>query len=322
MRAVVADSFTGVSALRVIEQPVPTPRDGQVLVKVAAAGINYADVMQARGLYAGGPKPPYVAGIEAAGVVESAPEDSGLKPGDRVMGYGTSAFAEYLAWPAGNLLPLPDGWSLEQGAAFPVQWLTAYGCLRTVGRLAEGESVLIHAAAGGVGSAATRLAKHLGARVFATASTAAKLAIAKANGADELINYAEQDFVAEVKSRTEGQGVDLILEMVGGEVFERNFRAIRPYGRIVVFGSATAKQALIDNTTLIFKPVEVIGYHLAVMAQKRPDLMTPCLGELMQLVKRGVVLPETPTSFPLGDAVQALSDLEARRTSGKLVLVP
>src|SRR5690606_16606171 len=170
------------------------PREGQVLVKVAAAGINYADVMQARGLYAGGPKPPYIAGVEAAGVVVSAPEDSGLKPGDQVMGYGANAFAEYIAWPAGNLLPLPDGWTLEQGAAFPVQWLTAYSCLRTVGRLVEGESVLIHAAAGGVGVAATRLAKHLGARVFATASTAEKLEIAKANGADELINYADQDF--------------------------------------------------------------------------------------------------------------------------------
>ena len=238
------------------------------------------------------------------------------------MGYGVSAFAEYIAWPAGNLLPLPNGWTMEQGAAFPVQWLTAYGCLRTVGRLEEGETVLIHAAAGGVGLAATTLAKHLGAKVFATASSKEKLELAKAHGADELINYSTQDFVAEVKARTEGQGVDLVLEMVGGETFGRNFRAVKPYGRIVVFGSATAQQAVIDNTTLIFKPVEVIGYHLAVMAQKRPDLMTPCLGEVMQLVKRGVITPEAPTTFPLGEAVRALRDLEDRKTTGKLVLIP
>ncbi len=322
MQAVVAESLSGVSDLRIGKQPVPEPKPGQVLVRVKAAGINYADVMQARGLYAGGPKPPYIAGVEAAGEVVETTEGSSLKVGDQVMGYGVSAFAEYIAWPAGNLLPLPDGWTMEQGAAFPVQWLTAYGCLKTVGRLQEGDSVLIHAAAGGVGLAATKLAKHLGAKVFATASSQEKLELAKAHGADELINYSTQDFVAEVKARTEGQGVDLVLEMVGGETFERNFRAVKPYGRIVVFGSATAKQAVIDNTTLIFKPVEVIGYHLAVMAQKRPDLMMPCLGEVMQLVRKGIINPEPPTTFPLADAVRALSDLEARKTTGKLVLIP
>jgi NADPH2:quinone reductase len=200
--------------------------------------------------------------------------------------------------------------------------MTAFAALRTFGRLAEGESVLIHAAAGGVGQAAVRLAKHFGARVFATASTGEKLNIARRLGADELINYAEQDFVAEVKARTGGRGVDPILESVGGETFVKNFAASVPFGRIVVYG-VSAGRATVDNVSLLFHhPVHLIGLNMAILGMQRPDLFPQLIAEFMPLLTTGVVHPEEPTTFPLADGPRVLADLEQRKTVGKLVLVP
>jgi NADPH2:quinone reductase len=322
MRVVRVEALQGPEAAKLTDSPKPEPRAGEALVRVHAAGINYADIMQTRGLYVGGPKPPYVAGIEAAGEVVSVGQGVTLPVGARVMGFGAGAFAEYVSWPATNLLPIPASWSFDQAAAFPIQWLTAHGCLRVCGRLQAGESVLVHAAAGGVGTAAVHLAKHYGARVFATASSAAKLEIARQHGADELIDYTKQDFVAEVKRLTDGRGVDLILQMVGGQTFDKNFEAVVPFGRIVVFGSASAQEANVTNTSLIFRPVEVIGYHLAKMATYRPDLLQRDLAELLPLIEQGVAVPEQPSAYPLERCAEALEALATRRTTGKLVLTP
>lgn len=322
MRAVLVSDTKGPSSARVTEVPVPALRPRHALVKVRAAGVNYADVMQALGYYEGGPTPPYVAGVEAAGEVVAVGEGGGVSVGDRVIGFGPGAFAEYALWPAGGLFPLPEGWSFEQGAAFGVGWLTAHACLRICGRLAAGESVLIHAAAGGVGQAAVRLAKHYGARVFATASSPEKLEIARRLGADELIDYTQQDFVEVVKQRTNGRGVDLILEMVGGETFRKNLAAVVAFGRIVVFGAASTEVGKVTNRELIFRPVELIGYHLSVMQRKRPDLMMRQLTEVRELIEQKVILPDAPTLFPLERAAEALAKLQARETTGKLALLP
>lgn len=322
MRAVVIADTQGPGAARVERVPVPELRPRHVLVKVRAAGVNYADVMQSLGYYEGGPTPPYVAGIEAAGEVVAVGESAGAQIGDRVIGFGASAFAEYVLWPAGGTMPLPTGWTFEQGAAFGVQWFTAHACLRTCGRLCAGESVLIHAAAGGVGQAAVRLAKHFGARVFATASSPEKLAIAGRLGADVLIDYTREDFVEVVRERTNGRGVDLILEMVGGDTFRKNLEAAVAFGRIVVFGAASGEMAKVGNRELIFRPVELVGYHLGVMQRKRPDLMMRQLVEVRELIERGVIVPDAPTALPLDRASEALTNLRARATTGKLVLVP
>jgi NADPH2:quinone reductase len=178
-----------------------------------------------------------------------------------------------------------------------VQWLTAHGCLRTIGQLKEGETVLVHAAAGGVGQAAVRIAKHFGAKVIATASTAEKLAIAEKLGADVCVNYTSEDFVKACRDATGGQGVDLILEMVGGETFEKNL-------------------------SLIFKPVVLAGYHLSILAAKRPDLFMAELAEVQELIAKGVIAPEEPTSRPLNELAAAMIDLQARKTTGKVVLIP
>jgi NADPH2:quinone reductase len=322
MRAVVVRDLKGPEAAHVESRPVPHPVAGEVLIAVRAAGVNYADVMQTRGLYVGGPEAPYVPGLEAAGEVVAAGEGAQIPVGARVLGGGAGAFAEYVAWPASGLTQLPDSWSYGQGAAFFVQWFTAHGCLRTIGRLKRGEHVLVHAAAGGVGTAAVRLAKHFGARVIATASTQAKLERAARFGADVLVNYTEEDFVDAVKDATDGRGADLVLEMVGGETFEKNFEAVRPYGRVVVYGSASAQKASIDNVTLIFRPVEVLGYHLNVLSRKRPDLFAAEVREVQALIQAGVIQPEEPTLYPFAQAAEALAALEARQTTGKLALVP
>jgi NADPH2:quinone reductase len=322
MRVIRVEALQGPEAAKLADSPTPEPRAGEALVRVRAAGLNYADIMQTHGLYVGGPKPPYVAGIEAAGEVVSVGQGVSLAVGARVMGFGGGAFAEFVSWPAATLMPVPASWSFEQAAAFPVQWLTAHGCLRACGRLQAGESVLVHAAAGGVGTAAVRLAKHYGARVIATASSPAKLEVARQHGADELIDYTKQDFVAEVKRLTNGRGVDLILEMVGGKTFDQNFEAVVPFGRIVVFGSASAQDASVTNISLIFRPVEVMGYHLAVLATKRSDLFQRDLAELLPLIASGVAVPEQPTAYPLERCAEALAALAGRGTTGKLVLTP
>ncbi|MFO0722968.1 MAG: NADPH:quinone oxidoreductase family protein [Myxococcota bacterium] len=322
MRAVEIPSSGGPRVARIIEVPVPQPKAGEVLVRIAAGGLNFADVMQTRGLYVGGPKPPYIAGFEGAGEVVQVGEGVDLAVGAKVIGTGPGAFAEYAAWRAKELIPLPPRMSFAQGAAFFVQWLTAHGCLRTFGRLVPGETVLIHAGAGGVGSAAIRLAKHFGAQVIATASSDDKLAKMRELGADVVINYQTQDFVEITKQHTQGRGAHLILEMVGGEIFDKNWKALMPFGRMVVYGAASTKAANARNIDLIFKPIEVIGYHLTVLMTKRPDLFQAEMVEVESLLAAGVILPEEPKQYRLADAVQALTDLEERRTTGKLVLVP
>lgn len=323
MRALEVSSKAGPETIALVERPVPSPGPREVLIRVAAAGLNFADVMQSRGLYPGGPEPPYLAGLEAAGeIVEVGDEVDGWFVGDQVMGFGSSAFAEYVAWPARALLGVPHDWTMTQAAAFPIQWLTAHACLRTVGRLRAEESVLVHAAAGGVGSAAVRLAKHFGARVFATASTAEKLDYARQLGADVTINYREEEFADVVLAETNGQGVDLVLEMVGGKTFKENLRCVRPYGRVVVFGSASAKAAGIHNVGLVFQPIEVLGYHLVVMMRKRPDLFAQQLEEVGKLIEEGAITPDEPLTYSLANGVEALLALENRETLGKLVLVP
>ncbi len=320
MRAIQVESLGGPRAARLIDVARPEPGAGEVLVRVRAAGINYADVMQSLGEYVNGPAAPYIAGLEAAGEVVAVGAGAQLAEGARVMGFGTAAFAEFVSWPATNLFPVPEAWSFGQAASFPVQWLTAHGCLRVCGRLKAGETVLIHAAAGGVGTAAVRLAKRYGARVIAAASSAAKLELARRHGAQELIDTSRQDFVAEVKRITAGRGADLILEMVGGETFDRNFEAAVPFGRIVVYGAASGALASVSNRQMIFRPVELIGYHIVGMAVNRPDLLQRDLEEVFALIAAGVIVPDEPTSYALEQAPEALSALQARKTTGKLVL--
>src|SRR5690606_36244439 len=225
-------ALSGPGAMRLVtDAPVPAPGPGEVLIRVGAAGVNFADVMQTRGTYAGGPRPPYIAGFEAAGeVVALGPGVTGIEPGAHVIGTGPGAFAEYVVLPAAGAAPVPAGWSDEQALGLVLNRGTALAALR-LGRLAPGETVLVQAAAGGVGQAAVRLAKHEGATVIGTASPGKHEAV-RALGADHVIDYV--DLADEVRRRTGGRGADLVLESVGGDAFTAALAATRRVtGRLV-----------------------------------------------------------------------------------------
>jgi NADPH:quinone reductase len=319
MRALEITSWDGPGASRIVDVSVPSPGAGQVLLKVGAAAVNFADTMQTRGRYPGGPQAPYLAGYEACGEVVVAGADAAFEVGQRVIGFGRGAFTDYMLSDAAMTRALPDGWTATKGAALFTSWYTAAGALHHLGRIQQGETVLIHAAAGGVGQAAVRLAKYFGARVLATASSAAKLEQAKRRGADVLINYGEEDFVEAVKAATDGRGADLVLEAVGGDTFSRNFEAVVPQGRIVVYGLSSGERASIDNHDLVFKyPVKLMGLNMG----RRPEYFAPLFGLMERLIAEGVVDPDEPEIHGLEDLPTVLAAIEGRKTTGKQVFVP
>lgn len=320
MRALEQPSLDGPGAMRLVEVAVPVAGPGEVLVKVGAAGVNFADVMQTRGTYDGGPKPPYLAGFEAAGTIVALGDNvTNVALGDHVIGTGAGAFAEYMLMPANAVVPVPTGWSAEEALGLVLNWATALASLR-LGQLTAGDTVLIHAAAGGVGQAAVRIAKHYEATVIATAS-ASKHDVVRRLGADHVIGAA--DLVAEVRRLTGGRGVDIVLESVGGETFRQSVEvARRVTGKVVVIGAA-AGESSISNWELNFKhPVHVIGQHLTTTIQHAPELFAEVLDELDELIDAGVYPPGHPTVYDLADGPKALAELEARATVGKLALRP
>ncbi|MFC0622636.1 NADPH:quinone oxidoreductase family protein [Kribbella deserti] len=324
MRALEQQSWEGPGALRLIgDAPVPAPGPGEVLVRVGAAGINFADVMQTRGTYDGGPKPPYLAGFEAAGeVVALGNGVTGVSLGDRVIGTGYGAFAQYIVMTAAGVAPVPEGWTDEQALGLVLNWATALAALKPIGRLASGETVVISAAAGAVGQAALRMAKHYGATVIATASPDKHEAV-RALGADHVIDYRTQDVATEVLRLTDGRGADLILESVGGDTFRASLAAARRVtGRVVVYGVAGG-EAAITNWELNFKhQIHVIGLHIGVLIQQEPASFAEITEELATLRAAGVYPPGQPTVYDLADGPKALAELEARGTIGKLALRP
>lgn len=324
MRALQQTSLKGPQDMRLmIDAPVPLPGPGEVLIRVAAAGVNIADISRAYGTFRDGPRSPYVAGFEATGeVVATGEAVTGPQPGDRVVGVGSGAFAEYMVLPAASAVPVPGGWSAEQALGLVVNWPTAVAALKPLGHIAPGETVLIHAAAGATGQAAVTAAKHYGARVIATASPS-KHDTARALGADHVLDSLGEGLAAEVLKLTGGVGADLVLESAGGATFEASLAAARRVtGRVVVYGVAGG-EAAITNWDLVYKhQVHVIGLNLGVLIQAAPQLFGEVMGELSALIAAGILAPTRPTAYDLADGQKALSDLENRATIGKLALTP
>jgi NADPH:quinone reductase len=324
MRALQQPSLTGPRHMRLItDAPVPAPGPGDVLIRVTAAGVNFADVMQTHGTYDGGPPAPYIAGFEAAGeIVALGPRVTGLELGAHVIGTGYGAFAEYMVLPAAGVAPVPAAWADEQALGLVINWATALAALKPLGRIASGEIVMIHAAAGGVGQAAVRMAKHYGGTVIATASPEKHEAV-RALGADHVIDYRSADVAAEVLRLTDGRGADLVLESVGGDTFTASLAAAkRVTGRVVVYGVA-AGEATISNRELNFKhQIHVIGLHIGVLIQTTPHIFAELMDELFALMAAGVLPPGQPTIYDLADGPKALAELGARSTVGKLALRP
>jgi NADPH2:quinone reductase len=326
MRALQQTSLNGPQDLRPItDVPVPAPGRGDVLIRVTAAGVNFGDISQAHGTFLGGPQPPYLAGFEAAGEIAAVGEAvTGPEPGARVIGVGIGcgAFAEYTALPAAAVMPVPAGWAEEQALGLMVNWPTALAALRPLGRIAAEETVLIHAAAGGTGQAAVKMAKHYGATVIATASPG-KHETVRAVGADHVLDSRSPDLAAEVLRLTGGTGADLVLESAGGATLGASLTAAkRVTGRVVVYGTADG-EAAVTNWELVYRhQVHVIGLNIGVLIEVAPQIFGEVMGELFALIAAGVLTPGQPTAYELTDGPKALAELETRATMGKLALLP
>jgi NADPH2:quinone reductase len=305
--------------------PDPAPPPGGVVVRVRAAGVNFADTRFRRGAYFLQPRFPQIPGMELAGeVVALGAGVTDLAVGDRVMGFVVNAYAELVAALADQLYPIPDGLDFATAAALPVQGLTAHHVLHLAGRLAPGERVLVHAAAGGVGTLAIQLAKRAGAaQIVATAGSADKLALARELGADVAIDYTTEDVVARVKAATGGALCDVVLEMLGGTAaLERNLRCLAPFGRMVVYGAATGDtHGTIEPVGLMAKNHSVIGYYLTPIVRRR-ELCAPPLAELAAHVAAGRIRVVIGARLGLADAAEAHRRMETRQTIGKIVLEP
>ncbi|HSJ37763.1 MAG TPA: quinone oxidoreductase [Planococcus sp. (in: firmicutes)] len=324
MKVIQFEQYGGPEVLQYIEQERPKPGDNEVLVEVKAIGINYADTARREGQYVVPTPLPYVPGSEVAGVIaEVGSNVTGFKVGMRVSALIESGgYADFVALDENGLIPMPDDVDFEQAVALPLQGLSAYHILKTMGRLAPGETVLIHAAAGGVGAIAVQLAKLFGAgKIIATASSDEKLEHAKAMGATHLVDYSKEDWVDEVKSITDNKGVDLALEMVGGEVFNKTLKCLAPFGRLVIFGAASGEQVEFHPGQLMRKNQSVIGFFLPQIMRK-PELFQQSFKELLGYMATGQLKLTIGGSYPLADAAEVHRLLQSRKTIGKLVLKP
>jgi NADPH2:quinone reductase len=323
MQAIRFHRTGGADVLALEEAPEPALARGAVRIAVRAAGVNFADVHFRKGEYFVRPVFPQIPGLEAAGEVEAVGEGvDGLRAGDRVVAFAESgAYAAKLVTPASLVFPIPSELSFEDAAALPVQGLTALHVLGLAGRLQRGERVLVHAAAGGVGSLAIQLAKQLGASlVVGTAGSADKCALVRELGADLAIDYRKEDFLQAVKARSR-DGVDVVLEMLGGtDTYKRNLACLAPFGRMVVYGAASADlRGTIEPVALMAKNASVIGYYLTAVLRRR-DLCAPALAELAGHVVAGRVRVVRSATLPLARAADAHRMLESRESTGKIVL--
>jgi NADPH2:quinone reductase len=322
LKAIVFDKIGGPDVLKLGEVPKPQPAPGTVLIRNRAAGINFADTLFRQGQYLVAPKLPDTPGLEAAGEIEALGQGvSGLRAGMRVAALGSKAYAEYMLAPAAQIIPLPDSVSFEEGAAFPVQTLTAWHMLHTAHRTAPGQTVLVHSAAGGVGIVAIQIAKAAGARVIGTVSNEAKMKLAKQYGADEVINYASGDFAAETMKLTGGRGVDLILDAVGGPTLTKGLTCLAPFGHLILYGRSGGVPEPLNLFSLFEKSIKVSGFVLYT-ANALPDVMRRGIEESFKLMRDGKLKMLVGKSFPLAQAAEAHRFMESRASVGKLVLIP
>ena len=327
MRAIQISEFSEKAELRLADVPEPNAGPGEVLVEVKAVGVNYADLLMCRGRYGGKRPLPFTPGFEAAGVVVQAGEGvKDWRAGQRVMGTvlrdTCSCYAEQARMPAWLLLPVPEHLSFEEAGAFPEVFVTAQLALHEFGHLKAGETVLVHAAAGGVGTAAVQVAKAAGARVFGTASSEEKLRKVKELGADVLINYVKQDFQEIVKKETEGKGVHLVLDSVGGEVFEKSLRCLGTLGRVVSFGTSSGTEGTIQPMNLRHHAITMSGFSFGSLSVSSPEIVKRAMSAAQKLLESRKVRPVVGHALPLADAAAAFQLFINRGNFGKTVLVP
>ncbi len=322
MRAVQVTRTDGPSAISIEEVPEPTaegPFGPQVLLEVHSVGISFPDLLLSKGEYQLKPELPFTLGVDFAGVVRSAPEGSGLSEGDRVAAVlGQGGASDVVGLGADSVFPLPDSLTFEQGAALPMNYLTAHFALAERGDIQAGETVLIHGAAGGVGTATIQVAKGYGARTIAVVSTEEKGEMARRAGADEVVLV--DGFRDAVKELTDGQGVDIVMDVVGGDLITDSLRSLGTQGRLLVVGFAAGTIPAVKLNRLLLNNVDVRGVGWGAYAMVRPGYMRQQWDELLPMMESGVIDPPIGRTYPIEEFGQALQDMDDRKTLGKSVV--
>jgi putative PIG3 family NAD(P)H quinone oxidoreductase len=323
VKAIVVETPGDPEVMHLAEVPDPMPGPGEVLVRAHATAVNRADTLQRRGLYPPPPGASEIIGMEVAGEVEALGEGvEGWRPGDRVMALlSGGGYAEQVVVPAGQLMPVPARLSWTDAAAIPEVFLTAHDNLVTRGRLAAGETVLIHGGGGGVGTAAIQLARRAGARVLVTAGSPAKLEFCRRLGADAGINHREEDFPSRVRELTDGRGADLILDVMGASYLARNLDALAPDGRLVIIGMQGGTTAEIDLGQLLRRRLTVIATTLrGRFAEQKAEIVRRFVEDALPGFEDGSLRPVVDRVLPLAEAPAAHRAMEAGENVGKLVL--
>lgn len=323
MRAVLCKELGPPEKLVVEDIPSPKPGKGQVVISIKACGVNFPDTLIIQGKYQFKPEPPFSPGGEVAGVVKELGEGvDNLKPGDRVIAAATwGGFAEELAVDAKRTIPMPAAMDYIPASAFVLTYGTSYHALKDRAQLKAGETMLVLGASGGVGLAAIQIGKSMGARVIAAASSAQKLVVCRQNGADETINYGEEDLRARVKEITAGKGIDVVYDPVGGPYSEPALRDMAWNGRFLVVGFAAGDIPKVPLNLTLLKGCSIVGVFWGAFTQKEPEKNRNNNLDLMQMYADGKVKPHIHATYPLERATEALNEVLNKRVSGKVVLV-
>jgi len=326
VKAWVVRQLGGPESLNLEEIAPGEPADGMVRIRVRAAAINFPDALMVAGLYQVKPELPFVPGVEVSGEVVSAPPASGFKPGDRVMALLDSAglthggYAEIADAAPQSITKMPDNMSFEEGAGFTLVFQTGWFGLHRRAHLQAGETLLVHAGAGGVGTAAIQLGKAASARVIATAGSDEKVELCLRLGADHAVNYKTQDFVEEVKRITEGRGADVVFDPVGGDVYDRSTKCIAFEGRIVIVGFTSGRIPQAAANHVLIKNYSVVGLHWGLYSKRAPDLIPPVTRALLDLYDSSKIKPHISVRLPLAEAPRALATVAEGKSTGKVIL--
>jgi NADPH:quinone reductase len=323
MRALICAEYGPIEQLTVEDVPTPVPGPRQVRISVKAAAMNYPDALMVQGLYQANPTPPFSPGLEFSGVVSAVGDDAGRwKVGDRVVALGQGGFAEEAIADANRLMPLPRGMDFATGAATFLTYCTSLHALKDCGRLQAGESVLVLGGAGGVGLAAIEIAKALGARVLAAASSEAKLEACRQAGADALVNYASAKIRDAVKAFTGGEGVDLVYDPVGGSYSEEALRCLRWRGRLLVIGFASGTIPRLPLNLALLNERSIVGVYWGESVARDPAAHVRNVGQLLEWFSAGKIKPQISERVPLAGAAAAMQRLAGREVVGKVVVLP
>ena len=325
MKAVICNEFAPLDQLAFGEWPLPVAGNDEALIKVSAIGVNFPDALLVQGLYQAKPERPFVPGAEFSGVVEAVGDNvTHLKKGDRVVGLSThySACAEFISVPAARLIPVPEAIPMNEAAGLILAHGTAHYALKQRANLQAGETLLVLGAAGGTGLAAVQIGKAMGARVIAGCSSEEKLALARENGADELINYSSDDLQTQLRALTNGKGVDVVYDPVGGQLFDVCTRNMAPEGRLLVVGFAGGDIPKFPVNLALVKEYAVVGVFFGAFTRRDPAAYADNMRELLDWYQSGKVHVHIDATYPLANTADAFADVINRKARGKLIISP